>query len=150
MGYFNFPHTRSYDDDLGFLIKRYNQIKDLEEKTIEDIEELQKRVDDLFNYIDENIKEITEEVTKEQLQEWLDNGTLLEQLQPFLAKVQYNMSNTINLGYKSTFYGYNMDNNGNTNTDPLELECIIPHNNIVYTFISPATYDENSPVWAYK
>ena len=26
MGYYDFPHTRNYDSDLGFLIKRYNEV----------------------------------------------------------------------------------------------------------------------------
>lgn len=26
MGYYNFPHTRNYDSDLGFLIKRYQEL----------------------------------------------------------------------------------------------------------------------------
>lgn len=37
MGYYNFPHTRNYDQDLGFLIKKYiNLIEEL--KKIEDVE----------------------------------------------------------------------------------------------------------------
>ena len=31
MGYYDFPHTRNYDQDLGFLIKKYkNMIAELE------------------------------------------------------------------------------------------------------------------------
>ena len=26
MGFYDFPHTRNYDSDLGFLIKRYNEL----------------------------------------------------------------------------------------------------------------------------
>lgn len=26
MSYYNFPHTRDYDKDLGFLIERYNNL----------------------------------------------------------------------------------------------------------------------------
>lgn len=26
MGYYDFPHTRNYDSDLGFLIKKYNEL----------------------------------------------------------------------------------------------------------------------------
>lgn len=29
MGYFNFPHTRTYDTDLGWLIKEVNRVKEL-------------------------------------------------------------------------------------------------------------------------
>lgn len=37
MGYYDFPHTRNYDQDLGFLIKKYNNLIEVLEK-IEDIE----------------------------------------------------------------------------------------------------------------
>lgn len=62
MGYFNeFPHTRGYDGDLGWLIKMYKEL--------------------LARYMcnNEYLKEIyqkIENVTEEQLKEWLDDGTL--------------------------------------------------------------------------
>ncbi len=37
MGYYEFPHTRNYDQDLGFLIKKYNNLIE-ELKKIEDVE----------------------------------------------------------------------------------------------------------------
>lgn len=61
MGYYDFPHTRNYDSDLGFLIKRYN--------------ELGKDYDTLVK-IYEQVKKNIEDITIEQLQEWLDNGTI--------------------------------------------------------------------------
>lgn len=50
MGYYDFPHTRNYDQDLGFLIKKYNNL----------IEELQK-IEDVEKAI---LKEINNIVTK--------------------------------------------------------------------------------------
>lgn len=61
MGYYEFPHTRNYDSDLGFLIKKYYDLgKDY--NTLVDI----------YNIVKQNIKDIT----IQQLQEWLDDGTL--------------------------------------------------------------------------
>ena len=62
MGYFNeFPHTRWYDGDLGWLIKIY---KELLERYINNNE-----------YLKEIYQKI-ENVTEEQLKEWLEDGTL--------------------------------------------------------------------------
>lgn len=62
MAYFNeAPHTRNYDDDLRELIVRY--------KT------LGKEYKDLLN-IYNHIKDQIGDITIEQLQEWLDDGTL--------------------------------------------------------------------------
>lgn len=62
MGYFNeFPHTRSYDGDLGYLIKMYKKLVALYKSNNEYLEE-----------IIENL----EGFAKEQLKEWLTDGTL--------------------------------------------------------------------------
>lgn len=62
MGYFNeFPHTRGYDGDLGWLIKIYKELFSNYLKLIK-----------IYENILENIKEATDE----QLQEWLEDGTL--------------------------------------------------------------------------
>ena len=61
MSYYDFPHTRNYDSDLGFLINRYNQlIKDVN-ATIEEIKNLDKHISKI-------------------LMELLDNGQLLVEL----------------------------------------------------------------------
>lgn len=61
MGYYDFPHTRTYDSDLGFLIKRYK--------------ELNKDYDTLVK-IYEMVQNDIENITIEQLQKWLDDGTI--------------------------------------------------------------------------
>lgn len=61
MGYYEFPHTRNYDSDLGFLIKKYKELGD-DYNTLVDI----------YKIVKQNIKDIT----LEQLQEWLEDGTL--------------------------------------------------------------------------
>lgn len=62
MGYFNeFPHTRGYDGDLGWLIKIYK-----------DLLALYKSNNDYLDEINQQIENMTEQ----QLQEWLEDGTL--------------------------------------------------------------------------
>lgn len=68
MGYYEFPNTRNYDSDLGFLIKKYKELGNDYKDLVNKYELLQK--------IYEQIKEDIEDITKEQLQEWLDDGTL--------------------------------------------------------------------------
>lgn len=62
MGFYNeFPHTRNYDGDLGYLIKMYKKL----------FAEYVKLLNEYSKILD-NIKSATDE----QLQEWLDDGTL--------------------------------------------------------------------------
>lgn len=60
-GYYDFPHTRNYDSDLGFLIRKYKELgKDYNILVC------------IYTLIQNEIKDIT----LEQLHEWLDDGTL--------------------------------------------------------------------------
>lgn len=69
MGVYNeFPHTNFYNQDLGFLICSYK-------KLTENQEDLNKKYD-LLMKIYENVKENIKYITIEQLQEWLEDGTL--------------------------------------------------------------------------
>lgn len=62
MGYFNeFPHTRNYDGDLGYLIKMYKKLVALYKSNNEYLDEINQKIEDM---------------TEEQLQEWLEDGTL--------------------------------------------------------------------------
>lgn len=62
MSYFqDFPNTNFYNQDLGWLIKKYKELNG-------DVKILQQ----IYDMIKEQIKDIT----IEQLQEWLDDGTL--------------------------------------------------------------------------
>lgn len=62
MAFYNeFPHTRNYDDDLRELIDRYNTLNKDYETLIQ-----------IYEQVKQNIKDIT----IEQLQQWLDDGTL--------------------------------------------------------------------------
>lgn len=69
MGYFNeFPHTKGYDGDLGYLIKMYKKLVAEYASIQEQYEALTK----IYEMVQNDIKNIT----LEQLQEWLDDGTL--------------------------------------------------------------------------
>lgn len=75
MGYFNeFPHTRIYDGDLGWLIKIYKELVTLYKSNNEYLQGL---IDDI------------EQITLDQLQEWLEDGTIGGDL---LDKLVYNHS----------------------------------------------------------
>lgn len=81
MGYFNeFPHTRSYDGDLGYLIKMYKKLV-AEYGSIED----QYKV---LVKIYEQVHNDIESITIEQLQKWLDDGTFAEILKGFTETLQ--------------------------------------------------------------
>lgn len=79
MSYFqDFPNTNFYNQDLGWLIKKYKELNG-------DIKILQQ----IYDKFKEQIKDIT----IEQLQEWLDDGTLTDiieqtynQFLPYVAK----------------------------------------------------------------
>lgn len=60
--YYDFPNTCNYNADLGFLIKEYKRLNGSYEQLVK-----------IYEYIKENIKEIT----LEQLKEWLESGLLL-------------------------------------------------------------------------
>lgn len=60
MGFYNFPYSRNYDSDLGFLIKRYQELNNDYNTLLQIYEKVQ---NDIQN------------ITIEQLQKWLDDGT---------------------------------------------------------------------------
>lgn len=71
MGYFNqFPHTNYYQQDLGFLIEKYKEL-------VGDYNDLVEKYDLLIK-IYEIVKKDIEDITIEQLNAWLIDGTLEE------------------------------------------------------------------------
>lgn len=68
MGYYEFPNTRNYDSDLGFLIKKYKELGDDYNTLVQIYEEIKKQYDEILDNI--------EIITIQQLQKWLDDGTL--------------------------------------------------------------------------
>lgn len=135
MGYYDFPHTRNYDSDLGFLIKKYkylsNQYADLEDKY--------NALLDIYEVVQKNIKDVT--IT--QLQQWLEDGTL-EGLIANFTHMSFIYTTTVNMladsslqnGYVVTTLGYSSptDNGGAvfeiTNTQPDTFHFALTHNNL--------------------
>lgn len=84
MGYYDFPHTRNYDSDLGFLIKRYKEL-------IEEYKSVNDKYDTLLK-IYEMVQKDIKEVTIQQLQKWLDDGTfenIINQIVTNLTKIEF-------------------------------------------------------------
>lgn len=81
MGYYEFPHTRNYDQDLGFLIKKYNK--------------LNKDYNTLIN-IYEIVKNNIKNITIEELEKWLDDGTI-ENILLSSSKVVLKIDTTIEM-----------------------------------------------------
>ena len=70
MGYYDFPHTRNYDTDLGYLIKRYFELN-------VDFESLEKNFNDLKAWcIAQLNSEALKTLVANKLDEWLQDGTL--------------------------------------------------------------------------
>lgn len=70
MGYYEFPHTRNYDTDLGYLIKRYFELST-------DFESLEKNFNDLKAWCLAQLNsEALKTLVANKLDEWLQDGTL--------------------------------------------------------------------------
>lgn len=97
MGYYDFPHTRNYDSDLGFLIKKYYELGKDYDSLVAIYEKIKKYIAD----IDSNLIKYTKQFTIETLEKWLDDGTLEEffynldnKIDEFIKSVQ---NNTVNI-----------------------------------------------------
>lgn len=51
---YDFPHTRKYDDDLGFLIEYYKEVKEAYDGTWD-------RINELANYLETHVPELVSE-----------------------------------------------------------------------------------------
>ena len=70
MGYYEFPHTRNYDTDLGYLIQRYFELNT-------SFESLEKNFNDLKAWcIAQLNSEALKTLVSNKLDEWLQDGTL--------------------------------------------------------------------------
>lgn len=82
MGYYDFPHTRNYDQDLGFLIKQYYKL----DKDYDELDKKYTLLVDIYDKIKNNIIDIT----IEQLQTWLDAGVFDRILEKLNKKLEFN------------------------------------------------------------
>lgn len=48
-GYYEFPHTRNYDSDLGFLIKLYEQLYELYQQLVNIYEIIEQNIQTILN-----------------------------------------------------------------------------------------------------
>ena len=62
---YDYPHTRKYDDDLGFLIEYYNEVKEAYDGTWA-------RINELADYLETHLPELASEY----LDNALKNGTI--------------------------------------------------------------------------
>lgn len=72
MSLYNFPHTGNYDQDLGFLIRRYHELTKDFIATREDFEKLK-------NWVNEQVgNPHLQELINNKLDEWLDSGVIAQ------------------------------------------------------------------------
>lgn len=57
---YDFPHTRKYDDDLGFLIEYYKEVKEAYDGTWD-------RINELADYLETHLPELASEYIDEAL-----------------------------------------------------------------------------------
>lgn len=57
---YDFPHTRKYDDDLGFLIEYYKEVKEAYDGTLA-------RINELAEYLETHLPELVSEYLDETL-----------------------------------------------------------------------------------
>ena len=60
MGYYEFPHTRNYDSDLGFLIEYYKEVKKSYDGTWD-------RINELSDYLESHLPELASDYLDEAL-----------------------------------------------------------------------------------
>ena len=70
MGFFEFPHTRTYDSDLGWLIKHVNEYDEIIAALNAWIEENQPKMDDVYAFIDAMNSGTLPEGVKKGIADW--------------------------------------------------------------------------------
>lgn len=73
MSYYEFPHTRTYDTDLGWLIKDYKNLNDALHAIDKWIEETTPTIEDLKQLVDTINKGILPQAMEEAIHIWLQN-----------------------------------------------------------------------------
>ena len=64
MGFYDFPHTRNYDSDLGFLIKRYNELIEKVDNIESDIlKKAKDYTDEQLSYYQSQLDNFRNEIT---------------------------------------------------------------------------------------
>lgn len=76
MSFFEFPHTRTYDSDLGWLIKDYKTLDELIDAIKEWIRVTQPTIDDFKALYDAIISGDLPEGMQEGIRKWMDENAL--------------------------------------------------------------------------
>lgn len=76
MSFFEFPHTRTYDSDLGWLIKHVNSYDETIAALNEWIAENEPKMDDLLAFMDELLKGDLPEGMKQGLYQWAQENLI--------------------------------------------------------------------------
>lgn len=76
MSYFEFPHTRTYDSDLGWLIKDAKTTDDLVKNILQWIETTQPTIDDLNNLYNQIISGNLPEGMTEGMRLWMEENAI--------------------------------------------------------------------------
>ena len=72
MSFFEFPHTRTYDSDLGWLIKDYKTLDEFKDAMLKWIQETQPTIDELNEFLQMIASGNLPEGMKEGIRKWLE------------------------------------------------------------------------------
>lgn len=76
MSFFEFPHTRTYDSDLGWLIKDYKTLDEFKDAMLKWIQETQPTIDELNELLDMIASGNLPEGMQEGIRKWLEVNAL--------------------------------------------------------------------------
>lgn len=76
MSFFEFPHTRTYDSDLGWLIKDYKTLDEFKDAVKHWIEDTQPTIDELNQLLDTIESGNLPEGMQEGIRRWLETNAL--------------------------------------------------------------------------
>lgn len=76
MSFFEFPHTRTYDSDLGWLIKDYKTLDEFKDAMLKWIQETQPTIDELNELLDMISSGNLPEGMQEGIRKWLEANAL--------------------------------------------------------------------------
>lgn len=76
MSFFEFPHTRTYDSDLGWLIKDYKTLDEFKDAMLKWIQETQPTIDELQAILEAIVKGDLPEGMQIGIKKWLEANAL--------------------------------------------------------------------------
>ena len=76
MSFFEFPHTRTYDSDLGWLIKDYKTLDEFKDAMLKWIQETQPTIDELNALLEMITSGNLPEGMQEGIKKWLEANAL--------------------------------------------------------------------------